>query len=162
MSCGKRKKWHFRDPKIWNIFWRTCPQMPLVCSTFGGPIFLSLRKPSKPHATPLHQFTCFSPLSTFPFLVSSAPWYCFVSWACLVRFWFVPDKTDKTQKNKNKKKKQKDFLSPFLLLFGKWQWNIRSYSIPVNTFPSCCFLFFYEENSPLWIQKISSLNEISN
>lgn len=142
MSCGKRKKWHFRVPKIWNIFWRTCPQIPLVCSTFGGPIFLSVRKPSKPHATPLHlQLTCFSPLSTFPFLVSSCLWNCSVSWARLVRFWFVPDKTDKTQK-------KKDFLSPFLLLFGKLSTIFFSdneiYEVILFQFPSCCFLFYEE------------------
>ena len=156
MSCGKRKKWHFRVPKIWNIFWRTCPQIPLVCSTFGGPIFLSVRKPSKPHATPLHlQLTCFSPLSTFPFLVFSALWDCFLSWACLVRFWFVPENA----------KKKKRLPSPFLLLFGKLSTIFFSdneiYEVILFQFPSCCF-FFYEENSPLWIQKIPSLNEISN
>ena len=32
------------------------------------------------------------------------------------------------------------------------------YEVILFQFPSCCFLF-YEENSPLWIQKISSLND---
>ena len=32
------------------------------------------------------------------------------------------------------------------------------YEVIPFQFPSCCFLF-YEENSPLWIQKISSLND---
>ena len=161
MSCGKRKNGISETLKFETFSGGACPQMPLVCSTFGGPIFLSVRKPSKPHATPPHlQLTCFSPLSTFPFLVSSSLWDCFVSWACLVRFWFVPDKTDKTPE-----KKKKDFLSSFLLLFGKLSTIFFSdnerYEVILFQFPSCCFLF-YEEKPPLWIQKISSLNEISN
>ena len=42
MSCGKRKIWQSE---------------PQVCSTFRGPTFLSVRTPSKPHATPLFKVT---------------------------------------------------------------------------------------------------------
>ena len=36
-----------------NISGGGCPQNPLVCSTYGGPTFLSARTPSKPCVTPL-------------------------------------------------------------------------------------------------------------
>ena len=36
----------------WKVSGGACPQSPLVCSTSGGPTFLSVRTPSKPHATP--------------------------------------------------------------------------------------------------------------
>lgn len=54
MSSGKRRNDNYRTLNINFFFWRgwgDCPQTPLVWSAFGVLTFLSVRTPSKSHAT---------------------------------------------------------------------------------------------------------------
>ena len=57
--------------------------------------------------------------------------------------------------HKTPKRKLPFSLSPVSTIFFS---DNEIYEVILFQFPSCCFLF-YEENSPLWIQKISSLND---
>ena len=58
----KTQEMAFSEPlKFENFPWEACPHTSLVCSTFGGLTFLSVRTPSKPHATPLD--ICLQPMS---------------------------------------------------------------------------------------------------
>ena len=51
MSCGKRWRWQFRDPKLRG----SKPQTPLGWAAFGTTTFLPrVRTRSKSHTTPLH------------------------------------------------------------------------------------------------------------
>ena len=81
--------------------------MPLVCNTFGGPIFLSVRKPSKPHsvapASPAYLF--FAPVYfSFLSILSSLRLLCK---RALFGFDSYPIKLIK------RKKKKKTFFLPF-------------------------------------------------
>ena len=122
--------------------------MPLVCNTFGGPIFLSVHKPSKPHsvapASPAYLF--FAPVYfSFLSILSSLRLLCK---RALFGFDSYPIKLIK-------RKKKEDFLSPFLLLFSKLSTIFFSdnaiYEVILFQFPSCCFVFD-EENSPLLVE----------
>ena len=53
LSCGKRRKWHFRDLKFKNVL-ENMPSDHLFWSAFRVPTFFPERTPSKSHATPLH------------------------------------------------------------------------------------------------------------
>ena len=57
--------------------------------------------------------------------------------------------------HKTPKRKLPFSLSPVSTIFFS---DNEIYEVILFQFPSCCFLF-YEENSPLWIQKISSSND---
>ena len=51
MSCRKRRRWHFRDPKFKNFPGEHAPRLPQVWGAYGALTFLPLRAPSKSHAT---------------------------------------------------------------------------------------------------------------
>ena len=51
MSCRNCWRWHFRDPKYKNFLGEHAPRLPQVWVAFGTLTFLSLRAPSKFHAT---------------------------------------------------------------------------------------------------------------
>ena len=125
--------------------------MPLVCNTFGGPIFLSVRKPSKPYsvapASPAYLF--FAPVYfSFLSILSSLRLLC-------KRALFGFDSYPIKLMHKTPKKRLPFSLSAVSTIFFS---DNEIYEVILFQFPSCCFLF-YEENSPLWIQKISSLND---
>ena len=52
-SYGKIEDCEQSTPKFEKYFWGRMPPETLVCSTYGGPTFLSPRTPSKPCVTPL-------------------------------------------------------------------------------------------------------------
>ena len=51
MSCRKRRRWHFWDPKFKNFPGEHAPRLPQVWGAYGALTFLPLRAPSKSHAT---------------------------------------------------------------------------------------------------------------
>ena len=57
ISCRKRWKWHFRDPKFKNFWSSICPQTSQRWAAFGTTTFLPrVRTPTKSHAAPLKKF----------------------------------------------------------------------------------------------------------
>ena len=53
MSCGKRCKWHFRDPKLKNLGGGMPPEALSSVDYGATTFFLHMRTPSKSHSTPL-------------------------------------------------------------------------------------------------------------
>ena len=52
LSCRKRSRWHFRDPKFkYFLLGQHAPRLLQVWGVFGALTFILLRAPSKSHAT---------------------------------------------------------------------------------------------------------------